>query len=177
MRLAQIRSPELSTARLALRLPTPADIAPMSVLLNDLDVARMLARVPHPYHVTDGETFLAHVAASDPTEQRLFVLETPVDGLVGVVGLDLIEGRTELGYWLGKPFWGRGYMTEAVGAVLKWVGEEWGRRFLVSRHFADNPASGRVLTKTGFLYTGEVRQRMSVARGEAVASRMMVWLA
>ena len=177
MTAPQTPGPTLATDRLVLRALNAADAMPIATLLNDFDIARMLARVPHPFSVADSKTFLAHVAASDTSRQRLFVLETRVDGLIGIIGLDPIEGRTELGYWLGKPFWGRGYMTEAVGAVLKWVGEEWGRRFLVSRHFADNPASGRVLTKTGFLYTGEVRQRMSVARGEAVASRMMVWLA
>ncbi len=68
-------------------------------------------------------------------------------------------------------------MTEAVRAVLVWAHSVWGRRYLVAGHFADNPASGRVLTKAGFLYTGDVGQRRSLARGEDVDMRMMVWLA
>jgi RimJ/RimL family protein N-acetyltransferase len=83
----------------------------------------------------------------------------------------------EIGYWLGRPFWGRGLMTDAVVAALAWVGGAWGRRFVMAGHFADNPASGQVLIKTGFLYTGEVLSRFSIARGEESPTRMMVWLA
>jgi RimJ/RimL family protein N-acetyltransferase len=83
----------------------------------------------------------------------------------------------EIGYWLGRPFWGRGYMTEAVDAALLWAGDGWGRRYLLAGHFADNPASGQVLVKAGFLYTGDVVPRFSMARGEEAPTRMMVWLA
>jgi RimJ/RimL family protein N-acetyltransferase len=68
-------------------------------------------------------------------------------------------------------------MSEAVAAVLAWAAPGWGRRLLTSGHFADNPASGRVLVKAGFLYTGEVGDRYSIARGETAATRMMIWLA
>ena len=170
--------PRLATDRLILRPLTIADVAPMVALLNDFDIARMVSRIPHPYALDDAHAFLAHLQSVDPSRERGFALQSDTAGLIGVVGLDpRDDGATELGYWLGKPFWGQGYMTEAVSAVLKWVGGEWRRRFLVSRHFADNPASGRVLTKAGFLYTGEVRQSCSLARREPVSSRMMVWLA
>ena len=170
--------PTLATDRLILRPLTIADAAPMATLLNDFDIARMVSRIPYPYALDDAHAFLAHLQRVDPSRERGFALHSDEAGLMGVVGLDpRDDSATELGYWLGKPFWGQGYMTEAVGAVLKWVGGAWGRRYLVSRHFADNPASGRVLTKAGFLYTGEVRQSCSLARREPVSSRMMVWLA
>ena len=82
-----------------------------------------------------------------------------------------------MGYWIGRPYWGQGYATEAATAALAWAGAGWGKRLVVSGHFADNPASGRVLEKAGFLYTGVVEPRHSKARGEAAATRMMVWLA
>jgi RimJ/RimL family protein N-acetyltransferase len=97
---------------------------------------------------------------------------------MGVLGVHPTDGpASELGYWIGRPFWGAGYMTEAVTAALDWARDSWGRRILASGHFADNDASGRVLAKAGFLYTGEVEPRFSVARGEEAATRMMVWLA
>ena len=68
-------------------------------------------------------------------------------------------------------------VRQAVIAALAWVREGWARRVLTSGHFADNAPSGRVLTKADFLYTGEVEQRFSIARGEDAATRMMVWLA
>ena len=85
--------------------------------------------------------------------------------------------KTEIGYWLGRAYWGCGFATEATKAALAWASREWRRRHIMARHFSDNPASGEVLCKAGFLYTGEVRLSRSQARGEAVPSRMMVWLA
>ena len=68
-------------------------------------------------------------------------------------------------------------MTEAARAAMAWAREQWGRRVVVSGHFADNPASGRVLEKAGFLYTGEVQPRHCHARGQTADTRMMIWLA
>ena len=170
--------PRLATDRLILRPLNAADATPIAALLNEFDIARMVSRVPHPYAPSDAAAFLAHAENTDLGREVIFGVETPTDGFVGVIGLDPShDDTTELGYWLGRPFWGRGLMTEAVGAVLDWVKHEWGRRYLIAGHFADNPASGRVLTKANFLYTGETRHRFSLARGESVPIRMMVWLA
>ena len=89
----------------------------------------------------------------------------------------LERAAPETGYWIGRPFWGRGFATEALEGALVWAGKRWKRRALMAGHFADNPVSGRVLEKAGFLYTGETRPRFSLSRGEAVDTRMMVWLA
>ena len=67
--------------------------------------------------------------------------------------------------------------AEAVTAALSWAGGEWGARVLAAGHFADNAASSRVLIKAGFLYTGEVVRRFSLARNEEAETRMAVWLA
>ena len=74
-------------------------------------------------------------------------------------------------------YWGRGYATEALQGALSWARSRWRKRALVAGHFVDNPASGRVLEKAGFLYTGEVRPGLSRARGGPVETRRMVWLA
>jgi RimJ/RimL family protein N-acetyltransferase len=83
----------------------------------------------------------------------------------------------EVGYWIGRPYWGRGYATEALEAGVIWASRNWRRRALVAGHFEDNPASGRVLEKAGFLYTGEVRKGFSRARNGEARTRRMVWLA
>ncbi len=100
-------------------------------------------------------------------------------GVVGVLGFSHKRGtRAEIGYALDRRYWNRGYATEAVRGALRWVKRDWRRNVVVAGHFADNPASGQVLCKAGFLYTGDVEFRPSVARGgEAVATRLMVWLA
>ena len=95
-----------------------------------------------------------------------------------MLGFDAADPqRPEVGYWLGRPFWGRGYASEALKAAMTWARADWGKNALWAGHFADNPASGGVLIKAGFLYTGDVETRHCVARGEDVATRMMVWLA
>ena len=60
---------------------------------------------------------------------------------------------------------------------MAWARQDWRKKLVVAGHFADNPASGQVLVKAGFLYTGVVEHKPSTARGESVPTRMMVWLA
>jgi RimJ/RimL family protein N-acetyltransferase len=87
------------------------------------------------------------------------------------------QGRPDLGFSLGRRYWNRGYATEAVRAALKWVKRDWRKNVVVAGHFSDNPASGQVLCKAGFLYTGDVTLLRSQARDADVPARMMVWLA
>ena len=98
-------------------------------------------------------------------------------GPAGMVGLHRRdEPWSEIGYWLGRNFWGQGIATEAANALLDWAYRIRGDRVVSSGHFADNAASGRVLEKLGFLYTGEIRQRRSHARRDPTATRMMIRL-
>ena len=171
-------APVISTERLRLRPPRPEDAHRIAALANDEGVAKMTTRMPFPYGEEDARSFLARCQDHDPRREQVFAIEHDGSGLVGMLGFHPDEeGRTEVGYWLGRPYWGQGYATEAAGRALAWVSESWGRRYLMAGHFADNSASGKVLCKTGFLYTGEVQPRHSLARGEPCATRMMVWLA
>jgi RimJ/RimL family protein N-acetyltransferase len=170
--------PRIETRRLALRAPTQADAGRIAALANDFDIARMTTRMPHPYGLADAEAFIAGVQAADPAREAVFAIELEDEGVVGAIGLHPggVLG-SEIGYWIGRPYWGRGLASEAARAALDWAGDAWGRRAVVAGYFADNPASGRVLERAGFLHTGEVQQRLSLARGEAAPTRMMVWLA
>ena len=170
--------PVIATARLRLRQPRKADAARIAELANDFDVARMTTRMPHPYSLSDAEAWLEEWAAPDHGRQATFAIEHSETGLMGIVGLfPSEEGRCELGYWLGRSYWGRGFATEAANSAVVWASEAWGKRAVFAGHFSDNPASGQVLCKTGFLYTGEVKQSHSLARGEDTPCRTMVWLA
>lgn len=171
-------SPVVETRRLLLRAPGPQDIPAIARLANDPDIARMTCRMPHPFGQGDAEDFVIAVAAQDPNKAATFLIEHEDQGPVGVIGMfEDADVAPEAGYWIGRPFWGRGFATEALEGALVWAGKRWKRRALMAGHFADNPASGRVLEKAGFLYTGETRKRFSKARGEPVDTRMMVWLA
>jgi RimJ/RimL family protein N-acetyltransferase len=168
----------IATARLRLREPRVDDAARIAEFASDVDVARMTTSIPHPFKQAYAEDFLRRMEARDRACEAVFAIEHPQDGLVGVIGFHPKEQPLpEVGYWSGKPHWGQGYATEAAAAAMGWAGEGWGKRVVVSGHFADNPASGRVLEKAGFLYTGVIEPRHSMARGEEAATRMMVWLA
>ena len=169
--------PIIETARLQLRRPAIADAPRLAKLLNDADLARTTQAIPHPYGLEDAEGFLDQVSQADPQAKALFIIDHPAQGPIGAVGFDTAGGRTELGYWLGRPFWGCGFATEATTAALDWAHRTWKRRYVLARHFADNPASAGVLIKAGFLYTGEVQPSASAARRQTVPARMMVWLA
>lgn len=170
-------SPIVETERLRLRPPAMSDARRVAALGNDLDIARMTSTMPHPYDLEDAEAFLAGSARNRPDHHAEFALEAQGE-LVGMLGFHpMADGRTEVGYWLGRAYWGRGYATEALRGALRWASREWRRRFVMARHFSDNPASGQVLCKAGFLYTGEVTLAHSRARGGQVPSRTMVWLA
>ena len=168
----------IETARLRLRTAAPTDAARIVALVGDPQVSRGLARVPHPYSRDDAEAFLGAIEGW-PAELRPLVVELPDEGAVGMMGFQYEPGVpwAEVGYWFGRSYWGRGYATEALTAALAWAHDSWGRRAVLAGHFADNPASGRVLEKAGFLYTGAVEERLSLARGEPVRTRMMAWLA
>ena len=171
-------SPVIETRRLILRAPSPADAPRLSELAAERDIARMTLRMPHPYGLEDARRFVTDVAGQDPRRDNTFVIEHEDAGLVGAIGMfHATDPWPEMGYWIGKPFWGRGFATEAVDAALVWARKRWARRAMVAGHFDDNPASGRVLEKAGFLYTGETRVMFSRARGVDARTRMMVWLA
>ena len=170
--------PVITTQRLRLRKPRKADAARLAVYANDFDVARMTTGMPYPYGVEHAEGFLEKAGEADPAREAVFVIDHPEHGAIGVLGFDARDGgEREIGYWVGRPHWGQGYATEAASGALVWAHRTWGRRYMHAGHFADNPASGRVLEKAGFLYTGETRREFSRARSEDADTRMMVWLA
>lgn len=172
------RTPKIEARRLTLRAPAAADQRRIATLANDPGVARMTTRLPHPYACADAEAFLGRMAALDYQRAAVFAIDHEDEGLVGLVGLQpAARFGPEIGYWLGRPYWGRGLATEAVRALLTWAKSAWRVKAVVSGHFYDNPASGRVLEKADFLYTGVIEPRHSIARNAVVPTRMMVWLA
>jgi RimJ/RimL family protein N-acetyltransferase len=174
---AQQIDTRIETDRLVLRPPLLSDAADLAGLI-DRNVAEMTAGVPFPASKATIETFLDRVRAEGPKRHRLFVITSRRDEPLGVLGFHYKAGAIfELGYWLGASFRGRGVATEAVTAAMGWARDIWGARVAASGHFIDNPASGRVLEKAGFLYTGVVEPQFSFGRDCEVKTRLMIWLA
>jgi RimJ/RimL family protein N-acetyltransferase len=176
-RTPQFRN-EIVTRRLRMRRPRPDDAGAIARLAGDYAICSMTTRMPYPYAEGDARAFVDLVSAQNRSTENTFVIDHADEGLVGAIGFHQPAGHPlEMGYWIGRPFWGRGYATEAAHAALDWAQNDWRRKVVVAGHFADNDASAKVLVKTGFLYTGEVQTRHSRARGATVKTRMMVWLA
>lgn len=159
---------EIETDRLKLRRLCVADGARISQWTSDPAVARMTSRIPLPHPVVAAEGFVLITRAR---RDHVFAVDLRDEGLIGVIGAHpKANGVHELGYWFGRPFWGQGYASEAVSAFLS---EADALGALEAGHFADNPASGRVLEKAGFAYTGEQTRQFSMARGHAALSHRM----
>ena len=161
----------IRSERLFLRPGWPEDWPELLARIDDETVVRNLAKAPWPYTADDARWF-----ANQPQDQRLphFFVTLPTSSapaeMVGCVGLAQSESGPELGYWIARDHWGRGYASEAVRALLK-LARVLGHLRIEARHFVDNPASGRVLRKAGFTPTGELRPSFSAGRGgEALAA-------
>ncbi|PZQ11869.1 MAG: hypothetical protein DI565_16940 [Ancylobacter novellus] len=155
-----------ATANAAVRLRAleAGDAEAMAEGLSDLDVARNLVAVPHPYTIADARDYLAGPVASP----HLLCAAIEVEGVfAGCAAIDAQGGRPELGYWLAKPFWGRGIGFCATRALVDLVFAATTVEALISGHFVDNAASAALLGKLGFRRTGLVEAR-SRARTEPV---------
>ena len=161
------------TPRLLLRPGFPEDAPALAAGIADEAIARNLATVPWPYRVRDAEAFLA--SPRDPVLPSLLIFERGQNApqLVGSCGLGRRpSGAVEMGYWIARPFWGRGIATEACTALVD-IARTLGLATLEGSHFIDNPASARVLEKLGFEPIGIIAPRMSCARGLEVPARLM----
>ncbi|HZZ87047.1 MAG TPA: GNAT family N-acetyltransferase [Caulobacteraceae bacterium] len=177
--LDELAPSALQTERLRLRPLAPGDAARLAELANDYDVVKTTGGMPFPYALEDAERFIRRAAEADPAREVHFAVELAGEGPIGCVGFyppPSVLGP-ELGYWIGRPYWGRRIASEMLGLVMPWARDVWGQRCVVACHHHDNPASGAALERAGFLYTGQVEPLPCRARGEPVASRWMVWLA
>ena len=144
----------LETRRLWLRWPRAADASVFRALASDWQVARLTAALPHPYALADADQFIR-----DSREDNLhgcalrmaLTLKSGARDVAGVIGVEAHDGRPTLGYWLGRPFWGQGLMSEAVAAMVHAFflftdGEE-----ICACVSEENAASRGVLEKRGFV--------------------------
>ncbi len=167
----------LQTERLVLRAFTMDDAPRVTELIAVPEVISMLEQPPWPYQLVDAQFWVGGLAERQRSgDAYVFAITTAKDGLIGSIGLqkknsDLLD----LGYWLGTPYWGKGYGGEAALAVMTWAVEALGVQQLESGYFEDNPASGSILSKLGFVPTGCSCQIKNALRSEPVACLGMVW--
>lgn len=141
----------MKTERLILRDIHAGDATTIAALGGDWDVASTTGRIPFPYTADAAQHWLTGLAQGE----RVYGIE--YNGtLIGLCGYTMRpDGSAEIGYWLGKPYWGYGFATEATRALIDYGFTKGGVKRFVSCHFADNPASGHVLKKLGFRAAGQ----------------------
>ena len=157
---------EITTERLTLRKPVLTDARVIARLLSNPDIARMTGSIPYPFFALSAEFWV--MSKRSQWERGLSYAYAIIQNneLVGVLDIFINgDGDRELGYWVGEPYWGHGYITEAAKAVLDEGFDKLGAEYIDAGYFEDNPASGRVLEKLGFVSKNETSNLFSVARG------------
>lgn len=148
----------LAAKDVRLRPFAPADEAALVALAGDAEVARWTAEVPHPYRPEDARAFVAGAArALEQGSEYAFAIERLCDDvLVGAVSTrPEDDGVAQIGYWIGRPYWGLGYATQAVRRLARFAFADLGLARLRASLMPENAASERVLTKVGFALVGQ----------------------
>ena len=151
--------PVLETARLRLRPYSEADIPELLPLIGAREVAATTLRIAHPYTEQNARDLFVLLQGSN----RIWLAITlrADERQIGGIGLTVDEQHqhAELGYWLGVPYWGKGYATEAAREMVRYGFEDLQLNRIFASHFDHNPASGRILTKIGMRHEGCQRQQ------------------
>lgn len=153
--------PTLRTDRLLLRHFLPTDAPRIKELAGAEEVAAGTL-LPHPYEEGMAEQWITNQQQDYEAGKSVhFAITLALDQtMIGSIGLDIAQAHqhARLGYWLGIPYWNRGYCTEAVNAVLGYGFKQLNLNRIYSPHFRGNVASGRVLQKAGMTYEGRMRE-------------------
>jgi len=162
--------PVLETKRLMLRAPRLEDAKAVAVIANDRRIAENTARIPHPYKISDAEGFIA--GANCAAGEAVFLITQRDGAIVGACGVTVPDSQpAELGYWLGVPYWGKGFATEALHAVIDYAFGAFDHAALHAGARVTNPASRRVLEKCGFQWTGVGLYRIRAISSSAPIDR------
>jgi [ribosomal protein S5]-alanine N-acetyltransferase len=165
--------PTLQTERLILRPFRLEDAAAVQRLAGEREVADTTLTLPHPYLDGMAESWIGtHADAWERREMVTFAITAATEGVVGAISMQLVPAhrRAELGYWVGRPYWNRGYATEAARAVIAFGFGTLALDRIHASHLTRNPASGRVMIKAGMHLEGTLlRHVIRWDRAEDVA--------
>ncbi len=158
------QQPILQSNRLILRPFDLTDAKEVQQLAGDRAIADTTLEIPHPYKDGMAEQWIStHREKFEEGKATLFaIVLRESNKLIGAIGLEIVSRfqRAELGYWIGKPYWGNGYCTDAGRLVLEYGFSNLNLNRIHAHHFKRNPASGRVLQKLGMIHEGFARQHV-----------------
>lgn len=168
---------EIETTRLRLRLWRESDAEALYRLASDPEVGPRAGWPPHQ-SVAESREIIRTVFNNDTTWAIVWKESDEVVGAIGYglscdCNLPAWEGEPTVGYWVGRPYWNRGICSEALQAMIDQIRATTTIRSLISGHFVDNPASGRVMEKCGFLPTGDLCRNERLYGGKDRAIRVL----
>ena len=157
--------PTIHTDRLLLRPFTLEDASRVQKLAGEKDIASTTLNIPHPYEDGMAQEWIGtHQDRYDKGESVVFaIVLNDHSTLIGAIGLEISKDhdRAELGYWIGKPYWNKGYCTEAARALIQYGFDVLGLVRIHASHFGRNPASGRVMQNIGMIHEGSLRRHIN----------------
>jgi RimJ/RimL family protein N-acetyltransferase len=161
--------PVLETKRLALRVARLEDAKAVAALANDRRIAENTARIPYPYKLADAEQF---IAGANKKGEAAYLITLRDGTIIGACGLMFhYDDTPEIGYWLGVPYWNKGYATEALHALIDYAFTDLTHDAVQAGARVTNPASRRVLEKCGFQWTGVGLYRINSIKSSAPIDR------
>jgi ribosomal-protein-alanine N-acetyltransferase len=159
----------IALTRATLRAFRTSDVEALARHANDREIWRHLRdRFPHPYGPADAERFISMVSGAAPVTTFAIEIEGEAAGAIGLEpGYDIERIGAELGYWLGRRWWGHGIASDAVVAVTAYAFDTLGLERVFALPFTHNTASLRVLEKAGYEREGLLR-RSALKGGQVV---------
>lgn len=156
--------PILKTDRLLLRGFTLDDSSSVQKLAGEKEIADTTLLIPHPYPDGAAEEWIStHQEKFESGEEIVFAITSKeTNELIGAIGITINRNfnNGEIGYWVGIPFWNKGYCTEAVGEIIRFGFEDLKLNRIHAHHFMNNPSSGRVMLKNGMKEEGILREHI-----------------
>jgi RimJ/RimL family protein N-acetyltransferase len=151
---------EIACPRCLLRPLVATDAPSLAHHANDRGVWQNLRdRFPHPYTVADAEAYIAHVASRPvQTSFGIVVDGQAIGGISLMLGDDIARQSAEVGYWIGRAFWGRGIMVDALSATTRYAFDQLNLVRVFAVPFATTSRSAKVLEKAGYVLEGVMRQ-------------------
>ena len=167
MRLSLMCEKVIKTERLKLKSPQMDDGVGLTELINDKSVVKWLSDIPFPYTVRHAEEFIERAQEKALKNESYNFMIFQNNKMIGGIGLTEFRKRScELGYWLGKKYWGNGFATEAVNGILDFGFNNLKRKEIYAAYKLGNEGSKRVLKKCGFHFFREKEEFDSVTLKE-----------
>lgn len=146
----------IPSGRFKLRNIRLTDAEKINSYIRDPRIYRSVGQIPPSQTVADTTRYIEESLVKIKRKDSFAKVLTDNDDVLGCITASMIADRPflDVGYWIVPKYWGRGIATEAVNSFVNWLFSEENIRFVTAGYFVDNPASGRVLSKSGFLACG-----------------------